>query len=32
MKRRKRGFLVFLLFLFGGGAVLEAQMDADLTL
>lgn len=31
MKKRKRCFLVLLLFVFGGGAVLEAQMDPYFT-
>lgn len=31
MGRRKRRFLVMLLFLFGDGAVLQAQMDAYYT-
>ncbi|HEX7424736.1 MAG TPA: hypothetical protein VF311_12750 [Terriglobales bacterium] len=31
MERRNRSFLLILLFLFGGGGVLEAQMDAYFT-
>ncbi len=31
IERRNRGFLVILLFLFGGGTVLEAQMDPYFT-
>ncbi len=31
MERRNRGFLVILFFLFGGGTVLEAQMDPYFT-
>ncbi len=31
MERRKTCFLVLLLFLFGGGAVVEAQMDPNFT-
>jgi len=31
MKRRNRRFLVILLFVFGAGAVLEAQMNPNFT-